>query len=59
MTGWASPEEIAAVCGVSRHTVRTWARRGQIPAACDVKTRRLLVWWPAADRRAERLRRCA
>ncbi|MDF9718067.1 hypothetical protein INN71_02670 [Nocardioides sp. ChNu-153] len=29
-----------------QHTVRTWLRRMTVGAVCDLRTRRLLVWWP-------------
>lgn len=56
MIGWGTPEQVAAVCGVSVHTVRSWARRGVVPVVCCVATHRLLVRWADADRRAEPIR---
>lgn len=56
MKGWGTPEQVAALCGVSRETVRTWAKRGVIPVVCCVTTHRLLVRWADADRRAESIR---
>ncbi|MCW2601853.1 MAG: hypothetical protein JWM02_3682 [Frankiales bacterium] len=56
MIGWGTPEQVAALCGISPNTVRTWAKRGVIPVACCVLTQRLLVRWVDADHRAEPIR---
>lgn len=50
--GWATPEDVAALCGVSRHTVRTWMKRGQIGTLCMVSSHVLLVRWVDAEERA-------
>lgn len=57
MNGWGTPEQVAATVGRPAKTVRQWASRGQVAAACDVRSRRLLVHWASAydrDRCAER-----
>jgi predicted site-specific integrase-resolvase len=46
--------------GVNSKTVRTWAKRGVIAAACVVGDRRLRVWFPEVaemvDRRSKHRR---
>lgn len=53
MSGWGTPEQVALYVGRPARTIRTWAQRGQIPSACDVSSKRLLVHAASARRRAE------
>lgn len=43
MKGWGTPEQIALYVHRPAQTVRTWAKRGIIPSACDPQTHRLVV----------------
>lgn len=43
MSGWGTPREIALYVGRPIRTVRNWATAGHVPAACDIRTRRLVV----------------
>lgn len=38
---------------VPKQTMRSWMRRGLVRTACDIKTKRLLVWWPDVREQAE------
>lgn len=38
--------DACAATGRPEFTVRTWLRRGTVGAVCDIRTHRLLVWWP-------------
>lgn len=54
--GWVPVSLAAAVVGSPPETVRTWVHRaiqdkGGVPAACRVKDRAVLVWWPAVHER--------
>lgn len=54
------PDAIAAVKPRPEHTVRTWMKRLQVRRVCDLRTRRVLVWWPdVRDRNDEATRRSA
>lgn len=52
MTGWGTPEQVALYVGRPARTIRTWAQRTQIPSACDLHTRRLVVHAASARQRA-------
>jgi hypothetical protein len=54
---WVTPQDCAHLCDVPIDTVRTWASRataasGGVGAACDVRTRRLVVDLALASERA-------
>jgi hypothetical protein len=61
--GWSLPEHVALTLGASAKTVRSWASRGVVAAACLVGDRRLRVWFPEVaaehERRLEAERRRA
>jgi hypothetical protein len=57
MKGWGTPEQIAIYVGRPARTIRTWAQRGTVPAACDVQTRRLVVHAAATRKHADTVRR--
>lgn len=46
--GWLTPSQTATSLAVPVNTVRTWLKRLQVTSMCDVKTRRMHVWWPDA-----------
>jgi hypothetical protein len=52
--GWSLPEHVGVTLGVNPKTVRTWARRGLVAAACLVGDRRLRVWFPQVAEEHER-----
>lgn len=54
--GWSLPEHVALTVGASAKTIRTWASRGAVAAACMVGDRRLRVWFPEVAERVERIR---
>lgn len=53
MTGWATPEQIAAYVHRPARTIRNWAAQGLIPSACEAETGRLIVHAASARRHAE------
>jgi hypothetical protein len=56
-SGWGTPAQVGAATGTPVETVRTWAKRGQVSAACLLNEKReLVVWFPEVHERAERLR---
>lgn len=54
--GWSLPEHVAITIGVSAKTVRSWAKRGVVAAACVVGDRRVRVWFPEVAEQVERRR---
>jgi hypothetical protein len=52
--GWSLPEHVGVTLGVNPKTVRTWAKRGLVAAACVVGDRRLRVWFPEVAEMVER-----
>jgi len=43
---WGLPEHVAATVARPVATVRRWAATGRVGSACEVATRRLVLWWP-------------
>lgn len=46
MKGWVPLTTAAAAARRPPRTLRTWARRGRITAACRLTDRAVIVWWP-------------
>lgn len=42
-TTWVTPAAAMYLCGRPEATVRDWMRRGLLPVACSLATRRLIV----------------
>jgi hypothetical protein len=42
-----------AVPDVPKQTMRSWMRRGVVKTACDIRTKRVVVWWPDVREAAE------
>lgn len=38
---------------VPKQTMRSWMRRGLVSSACDIQTKRLIVWWPDVREQVE------
>lgn len=53
MKGWGTPEQVALYVGRPAQTIRTWAKRGKVPTACDLTTGRLVVHAASTRRHAE------
>jgi hypothetical protein len=53
VTGWATPEQVAAYVHRPVRTIRNWAAQGLIPSACDAETGRLIVHAASARQHAE------
>ena len=43
MSGWATPRIIAAYVHRPEATIRQWAKNLDVPTACDLRTRKLIV----------------
>lgn len=54
----ATQAEDAVKDDVPKQTVRSWMRRGIVKTACDIRTKRVVVWWPDV-REATEARRIA
>lgn len=50
---WVTPARAARIAGIPVETIRTWAKRGQIPTMCMLTGQRL-VHWPSCDTLANR-----
>lgn len=53
MTGWGTMTEVALYVGRPLRTVRNWAARGQIPAACRASDGMLIVHAASARQLSE------
>lgn len=54
--GWSLPEHVALTLDASAKTIRSWAHRGVVAAACLVGDRRVRVWFPEVAEQVERRR---
>lgn len=52
---WVRVPTAAETAGRPVRTIRSWVNRGHVSAACRVKDRAVLVWWPDVSDRAFRL----
>lgn len=57
LTGWVTVPAAAAAAGRSVRTLRPWVQKHEVPVACRVADRRLLVWFPEVKELLDRTRR--